>query len=64
MFITNKIKLKNVVKFPENIGKWLILNKIPILSYSEKGEYIFANTIQLKKQLKLLPDELKGDAEW
>ena len=64
MFITNKIKLKNVVKFPEDIGKWLILNKIPILSYSEKGEYIFANTIQLKKQLKLLPDELKGDAEW
>lgn len=63
MFITNKIKLKNVVKFPEDIGKWLILNKIPILSYSEKGEYIFANTIQLRKQLKLLPDELKGDAE-
>ena len=63
MFITNKIKLKNVVKLPEDIGKWLILNKIPILSYSEKGEYIFANTIQLRKQLKLLPDELKGDAE-
>lgn len=63
MFITNKIRLKNVVKFPEDIGKWLILNKIPILSYSEKGEYIFANTIQLRKQLKLLPDELKGDAE-
>lgn len=63
MFITNKIKLKNVVKFPEDIGRWLILNKIPILSYSENGEYIFANTKQLKKQLELLPDELKGGAK-
>lgn len=63
MFIVNKSKLKNTVTFSEDIGKWLILNKIPILSYSENGEYIFANTKQLKKQLKLLPDELKGGAE-
>lgn len=63
MFVVNKLKLKNVVRFPEEIGKWLILNKIPILSYSENGEYIFANTKELKKQLKLLPDELKGGAQ-
>lgn len=63
MFMTNNFIFKNTVAFSEEIGKWLILNKIPILSISEKGEYIFSNTKELKNKLKLLPDELKGGAE-
>ena len=60
MFIVGNFKFKNIVSFPPDIGRWLVLNKIPILSYSENGDYIFANTKALKKQMKLLPDELKG----
>lgn len=63
MFISNKIKLNNIISFPKEIGEWLVLNKIPILSFSENGDYMFANTKNLKEQLKLLPDKLKGGAK-
>ena len=53
MFIVGNFKFKNIVSFPPDIGRWLVLNKIPILSYSENGDYIFANTKALKKQMKL-----------
>lgn len=60
MFIVGKCKLKNIVSFPPEIGKWLILHKIPLLSYDEDGNFIFANTKALKEEIKILPKELKG----
>ena len=58
MYITNPeiLSSTNTITVNKLIGNYLIKhNKIPILSHSEKGEYVFSKTEKLEEALGSLP---------
>jgi hypothetical protein len=58
MYITNPESIKGKIKTTEKIGKYLIKNKIPVLSI-DRHVYYFSDTEEVRQMMESLPLWLK-----